>query len=121
MKIGILYYTYPIYQGGSHIQEFLNNIAIKVENVSLLSIWSPKVRIKNPKKLRIRFLPSFDNSVLNNLSFGLLSFFYMLFSKDFREVDIIHVISARGILPAYFFSKIFPSLFAMHIIITAKK
>jgi len=106
MKVGLIYYKYPIYDGGSHITDLVNNIAERVEKVVLISTHSPKVDFVKPKNLSLLWIPSFKLPWLDGLYFTFMSLFHMLLSKDLREVDIINVICARGIIPAYAYSKI---------------
>jgi len=109
MKIGLVYYQYPIYKGGSHIQDFI--VALikdkRVEKITLIATHHPKVPIKQFKKIKIIFIPSIHIPILSDFCFIFFSFFAMLFSRDFRKVDLVNVICARGILSSFLFTKLF--------------
>lgn len=107
MKIGIVYFKFPLYEGGSHIYDFIEFLAKRTDKVVLISTRFPKVKIKIPDNLKIIWIPSVSIPMLNDLLFMVLSFFYMLFSKDFRNIDLINVICARGILSSYLFKLLF--------------
>ena len=109
MKIGLIYYQFPLYAGGSHIQDFILSLAKnkQIENITLIAKHHPKTSVKLPKKVKVIFIPSLNVPVLDDLSFVLFSFLAMLFSKNFRSSDLINVISARGIPSSFLFTKLF--------------
>lgn len=109
MKIGLVYYQYPLYKGGSHIQDFIIALAKdkRIEKLTLIATHYPKTSFKQLKKVKIIFVPSIKIPIIGDLSFIFFTFFAMLFSSDFRKADLINVICARGILSTFLFSKIF--------------
>jgi glycosyltransferase involved in cell wall biosynthesis len=109
MKIALICHQFPLYQGGSHIQDFILSLAKnpKVKKITLIAKHHPKVSINLPKKIKVIFIPSINIPILDDLSFILFSFFAMLFSSDFRKSDLVNVICARGIPSSFLFSKIF--------------
>jgi glycosyltransferase involved in cell wall biosynthesis len=107
MRVGIVYFRFPVYKGGSHIYDFIESLAKKTDEVVLISTYFPKVKFEKPDNLKIVWVPSLNIPILNDFLFMSLSFFYMLFSKEFRNIDLVNVICARGIPSAYLFRLIF--------------
>lgn len=106
MNICLIYYTYPIYEGGSHIQDFVIKLCEQVEKVTLFASHNPKVNIDKKSNLSVRWLPYIKMKVLGDIVFMISLMVKMLVSKDVAECNLIHVISARGLIPAYLVSKI---------------
>ncbi len=109
MKIGLVYHQFPLYAGGSHIQDFIVSLSKnkQIQNITLIAKHYPKVPIKLPKKIKIIFIPNIKIPILDDLFFIISSFFAMLFSSDFRKSDLVNVICARGIPSSFLFTKIF--------------
>jgi L-malate glycosyltransferase len=109
MKISLICHQFPLYQGGSHIQDFIVFLAKnkQIQNITLIAKHHPKVSVKFPEKIKIIFIPSINIPILDDISFVLFSFLAMLFSSDFRKSDLINTLCTRGIPSSFLFSKIF--------------
>jgi len=103
MKVGIIYYQYPLYNKGSYIQEQVDEVAKQVEKVVLLATHYPKrSQFEKPENLEVIWLPRIEIPILSDILFNLCILSKALFSKSIRELDIINVVCARG-GPAAFF------------------
>ena len=106
MKIAIIYYKYPLYDKGSYIQEQVDAIAEQAKSVVLVSSKFPKdSKFKCPKNLKILWIKNFNIPIFYDVYFNFAVFFKALFDKDFKEVDVINVVCARGVLAAIWLKK----------------
>lgn len=117
MKLGVIYYRYPLFPGGSYIQEFVDNISKKTEQTVLIATKHPIGNFPIPKKLKIIWIPDIQIPFLGDLIYNICVFF-ACFNKAFRNVDAINMISARGTFGAFMATKILnkPSVCTIEII-----
>ncbi|MFC1608615.1 glycosyltransferase family 4 protein [Patescibacteria group bacterium] len=106
MKIGIIYYKYPLYEKGSYIQEFVDALTGESDQVILISSPCPSKDFFRPKNLKIIWIPILNIPFIGDIIFNVTVFFSAIFS-DFTKVDVINVVSARGALAAYLLGKIY--------------
>jgi glycosyltransferase involved in cell wall biosynthesis len=105
MKLGVIYYRYPLFPGGSYIQEYVDTISRKTKQTVLIATQHPISNFPTPKKLKIIWIPDIKIPFLGDLIYN-ISVFFACFNKAFRDVDVINMISARGSLGGFLASKI---------------
>lgn len=105
MKLGIIYYRYPLFPQGSYIQEYVDTLSKRTEETVLIATKFPEGNFPIPSKLKIIWIPDVRLPFVGDLLFNLFVFI-ACFSKSFRNVDVINTISARGTLGGYLASKI---------------
>ncbi|MCX6732786.1 MAG: glycosyltransferase family 4 protein [Candidatus Roizmanbacteria bacterium] len=103
MKIGFVYNKFPLYAGGSHIYDFILELSKCFESIVVVSARFPDVEVKVPSNVRIVWVPSNKNSIINDIIYIFFSFFYMFVSKEFRKVDLVNVVCSRGAFSAKLF------------------
>lgn len=106
MKVGIIFFKYPLYGGGSYFQEFVDVLCLKSEMVVLIASHYPKEKFVRPKNLLIKWVCFYNFPFIGDLIFNWNIFWTGIFSYEFRKVDVINVISARGVLAAKLLGKI---------------
>lgn len=106
MKVGIIFFKYPLYGGGSYFQEFVDALCLKSKNVVLIASHYPKEEFVHPKNLIIKWVSFYNFLIIGDLIFNWNIFWTGIFSREFRSVDIINVVSARGVLAAKLLGKI---------------
>lgn len=106
MKIGIIFFKYPLYEGGSYFQEFIDALCLKSDKVVLIASHYPKEDIVHPENLLIKWIRFYNFPIIGDLIFNWNILWAGIFSREFRKVDIINVVSARGVLAAKLLGKI---------------
>lgn len=106
MKVGIIFFKYPLYGRGSYFQEFVDALCLKSENVVLIASHYPKEEFVSPKNLIIKWVRFYNFTIIGDLIFNWNIFWTGIFSCEFRRVNVINVVSARGVLAAKLLGKI---------------
>ena len=105
MKIGVIFYKYPLYPQGSYFQEFLNKMAQSLEEVYLIATQYPKGNFKKPKNIKILWVPRLNIRFLDELFFMLAVLFKAIFNKELHQVNLVDVIGPRGLLAGWYLKK----------------
>jgi len=111
MKIGHIYYRFPMFSGtSSYYKEFLDGILSVDDSISIIllaSKYPPKANIKTNKRFQIIWIKWLNIPILNNLFFEIAVFISGLCNKSFKEIDLIHVSNTRGVIAAKLLSLIY--------------
>jgi len=105
MKIGFVYYKYPLYPQGSYFQEFLNKLAESVGKIYLIAAHYPKGDFKKAKNIKIFWVPLLNLRFIGEAFFMIAVLFRVMFTKELREVDVINSIGPRGLLTGWYLKK----------------
>lgn len=105
MKPLFIYYRYPLYIGGSYFQEFLNSFSKKCEKVFLLASRFPKGRFEKEKNIVFIWVPFLNVSYLSEIFFTFICLLKVIFSKIYKEVEIVNTIGPRGLLAGWYLKK----------------
>lgn len=93
MRVGIVCYKYPLYEKGSYLQEFIDALASKCDEVLLISARYPDKEFSRPVNMHVKWVPLFTVPVLGDIIFNLFVFVKGAFF--FKNVNLINVFSAR--------------------------
>lgn len=129
MNVALIYFKYPLYDGGSYIQEFVDELCLKSNTVSLFCCNFPNKNFNKPNNLKIYWLYLLEIPLIGDFIFnlqllitGFFVFFYnqILNPKQTTKIDVINIINARGALAGFLLSKLFriPAIITIEIINT---
>lgn len=95
MNVLLIAWQYPLYPGGSHLQEFVDALCACCDGVTLVAGRHPKGEFARPANLRVVWIPVLRVPVLGDLVFNLLVAIRAL-ALGIRRFDVIHSLSVRG-------------------------
>jgi len=105
MKIGIICYKYPLYEQGSHLQEFVDSLAARSEKIVLISGRFPSSAFISPGNITFHWIPLIPVPLIGDFIFQVSVFIAGIrFLRG--SIDLINVFSARPALPAFLLGKI---------------
>lgn len=107
MKIGIVFYKYPLYPGGSYFQEYLNELAKSSKEIFLLATPYPSGKFYQPKNLKIFWLPFLNASYVKEFLFMFEALFKVILNEEWQEIDLFNCVGLRGVLAGWYLKKRF--------------
>lgn len=102
MKVGVIYYKYPLYPQGSYFQEFLNRLACSVERIYLVASRYPKGGFERPDNLKIFWVPMLPISYLGELFFMIVALLRVMITQELHRVDVVNSVGSRGLLAGWY-------------------
>jgi glycosyltransferase involved in cell wall biosynthesis len=107
VKIGVVYYKYPLYPQGSYFQEFLNELAKSVEAIYLVASRYPKGNFKKARNIKIFWVSLFNLKFVGEVFFMITVLLRVIFTPSFRKIDLMNSIGPRGLLAGWYLKKIY--------------
>lgn len=107
MKIGFIFYKYPLYPKGSYFQEFLNSFAgvEGVEKIFLMATRYPSGKFKKHRNIKIFWIPLINTPFIGEIFFMFLCFLKAIFTKELHKINICNSIGPRGLLAGWYLKK----------------
>lgn len=105
MRVGIIYYKYPLYPQGSYFQEFLNELAKSVSEIYLIATNYPQGNFAKPQNMKIIWVPLLNAPILGELFFMLCTLFRAVFDRTIRKLQVVNSIGPRGILAGWYLKR----------------
>lgn len=107
MKIGVVFFKYPLYPNGSYFQEFLNELAKKVHQINLIACRHPKGKFKSRRNINFFWLPLIKIDFLGEIVFMFSALLKVIFTKNLHHLELINVVGPRGLLAAWYLKNIY--------------